>query len=53
MKFTFEHEFKSKEEAKKILEDWKEAEFTDQLLDFLNYFFEELEKWIEESEMMN
>lgn len=48
MRFKFEHKFESLEEAKKILEDWKEAEFTDRLLDFLNYLFEELEKWIEE-----
>ena len=48
MKFTFEHEFKSKEEAKKILEDWKEAEFTDRLLDFLGDIFSQLEDQLKE-----
>ena len=40
MKFRLEYEFESLEEAKKVLIDWEEGEFTDRLLDFLGDILE-------------
>jgi hypothetical protein len=47
IKFVFEDEL-DLEEAKRLLKDWDDGEFTDELLDFLNSVMSKLEEKVKE-----